>query len=111
MDKWDLLYIGSAYVEVHTFKWKDYVTVRDFSTTTNALSKKILELEEENRKLKLENVRLKEEIKTDLNFEEKLDNENKKLREENKKLREENEKLKEELENLHTAYRAVRKDK
>lgn len=52
MDKWDLLHIGTAYVEIHTFKWKDYVTVRDFSTTTNALSKEILELEEENKKLK-----------------------------------------------------------
>lgn len=54
MDKWDLLHIGTAYVEAHTFKWNDYVTVRDFSTTTNALSKKILELEEENKKLKEE---------------------------------------------------------
>jgi regulator of replication initiation timing len=54
MDKWDLLHIGAAYVGVHTFKWKDYVTVRDFSTTTNALSKEILELEEENKKLKEE---------------------------------------------------------
>ncbi len=52
MNKWDLLHIGTAYVEVHTFKWNDYVTVRDFSTTTNALSKEVLELEEENKKLK-----------------------------------------------------------
>lgn len=52
MDKWDLLYIGTAYVEVHTFKWKGYVTVKDFNTTTDALSKKVLELEEENKKLK-----------------------------------------------------------
>ena len=54
MEKWDLIHIGTAYVEVHTFKWKDYVTVKDFSTTTNALSKEILELEEENKKLKSE---------------------------------------------------------
>ena len=52
MEKWDLLYMGNVYVEVHTFKWKNYVTIRDFSTTTNALSKKALELEEENKKLK-----------------------------------------------------------
>lgn len=54
MDKWDLLHIGTAYIEVHTFKWKDYVTVRDFSTTTNALSKEILQLEEENKNLEIE---------------------------------------------------------
>lgn len=52
MNKWDLLHIGTAYVEVHTFKWNDYVTVKDFSTTTGALSKEILELEKENKKLK-----------------------------------------------------------
>lgn len=62
MDKWDLLHIGTAYVGVHTFKWKDYVTVRDFSTTTNALSKEILELEEENKKLKKYYDRDKEEL-------------------------------------------------
>lgn len=55
MDKWDLLHIGTAYVEVHTFKWKDYITVKDFSTTTNALSKEVLELEEENKNLKEDN--------------------------------------------------------
>ena len=66
MDKWDLLHIGTAYVEVHTFKWKDYVTVRDFGTTTNALSKEISELEEENKKLK-------ETIKDYQLYEEKLE--------------------------------------
>lgn len=82
MDKWDLLYIGTAYVEVHTFKWKDYVTVKDFSTTTNALSKKVLELEEENRKLK---ERIDELEKCNLNLQERLDRKeevNKKMREE-----------------------------
>ncbi len=54
MDKWDLLHIGTTYVEVHTFKWKDYITVRDFNTTTNALSKEILDLGKENKKLKEE---------------------------------------------------------
>jgi cell division protein FtsB len=61
MTKWDLLHIGTAYLEVHTFKWKDYITVKDFSTTTNALSKEVLELEEENKKLKEENEKLKKE--------------------------------------------------
>jgi hypothetical protein len=63
MDKWDLLHIGAAYVGVHTFKWKDYITVRDFNTTTNALSKEILELEEENKKLNIKVASLEWEIK------------------------------------------------
>ena len=63
MEKWDLLHIGTAYIEVHTFKWKDYITVRDFSTITNALSKEILELEEENKKLNIKVASLEWEIK------------------------------------------------
>ena len=68
MDKWNLLHIGTAYLEVHTFKWKDYVTVRDFSTTTNALSKEILELEKENKKLKGE---IKDLVERNMEYEKK----------------------------------------
>lgn len=89
MDKWDLLHIGTAYVEVHTFKWKDYVTVRDFSTTTNALSKEVLELEEENKKLKeklSEITMVADDEKQSIEHILELEEENKKLREElNKK--------------------------
>lgn len=45
----------------------------------------IVELEEENKNLKLENAKLKDRIITDENFEEKLDKENKKLKAELKK--------------------------
>ena len=47
----------------------------------NWIVERCYELEEENKKLKIENAKLKDRIITDENFEEKLDKENKNLKE------------------------------
>lgn len=73
-ESWTLLWVWTTYVEVHTFKWKDYVTVRDFSTTTNALSKEILELEEENKKLK-EDLAECDDLREELDYRKREDKE------------------------------------
>lgn len=98
MNKWDLLHIGTTYVGVHTFKWKDYVTVRDFNTTTNALSKEILELEEENKKLREYNWELIENHKKDIAI----------LCEENKKLKSDLEEVKNDLEHRDSFFSIMR---
>ena len=61
---------------------KDWtISMSEFRKFAEKYQWKINELEEENKKLKLENAKLKDRIITDENFEEKLDKENKNLKE------------------------------
>lgn len=66
-------------------------------------------VEEENKKLKLENAKLKDRIITDENFEEKLDKENKKLKERIKELEQCNLNLQTWLDNKEKLNKGYRK--